>query len=175
MYTAESIDPMNLPSSLISEIRNLPESCGIYFAISAENQILYVGKASNLRRRWCGHHLSSYFISLGNIRIAWASVSQECIDALEIDLIRRFTPRFNKAFNKDWKRPPKPELVEDGDSPLRPPWLCESKPEPADDNVYLEERARLHRIVADPDTTGEQLKELLRHYEQIKNKQTEQK
>lgn len=51
----------------------------------------------------------------------------------------------------------------------------EPKQEPTEDYVHLEKRAELHRIIADPDTTGEQLEELLRHYEQMKSKQTEQK
>lgn len=44
-----------------------------------------------------------------------------------------------------------------------------------DEDEYERERGKLHRIVADPRTTGNQLKELLRYWEQLKSKQTEQK
>jgi tetratricopeptide (TPR) repeat protein len=44
-----------------------------------------------------------------------------------------------------------------------------------EDYAHLEKRAELHRIIANPDTTGEQLDELLRHYEQMKSKPIDQK
>ncbi len=45
----------------------------------------------------------------------------------------------------------------------------------SDDYAHLEKRAELHRIIADPDTTSEELDELLRAYQKMKIRQLEQK
>ncbi len=84
-----------------SEYRKLPETPGVYIMKDAAGQILYVGKAGNLRRR-----VSSYFERPHDVRIQTlvsriASVDHRNTDTaiealiLEAELIRKFMPPFN--------------------------------------------------------------------------------
>jgi excinuclease UvrABC nuclease subunit len=50
------INPFELPSVHLSEIKKLPDCAAIYFVICSENRILYVGQATNLVARWKNHH-----------------------------------------------------------------------------------------------------------------------
>ncbi|MBL7831628.1 MAG: GIY-YIG nuclease family protein, partial [Saprospiraceae bacterium] len=81
----------------------LPDNPGIYKYINAEDEILYVGKAKNLKKR-----LSSYFVSSQNHayktrvmlkhanRIEYTLTESES-DALLLEntLIKKFQPRYN--------------------------------------------------------------------------------
>src|SRR5258708_12317418 len=47
----ESLGPEQLPESLHARIRELPDRPGIYIFKDAAGKVLYVGKASSLRKR----------------------------------------------------------------------------------------------------------------------------
>jgi len=46
----------------ITERAKLPSLPGIYFVYTLDHQLLYIGKADNLRTRWNSHHKYQYFI-----------------------------------------------------------------------------------------------------------------
>jgi hypothetical protein len=46
------LDPFQLPSFPLAERKQLPDCAAIYFAIDANNRVLYVGKAKKLVARW---------------------------------------------------------------------------------------------------------------------------
>ncbi|MEO6034729.1 MAG: nucleotide excision repair endonuclease [Verrucomicrobiota bacterium] len=86
--------------------RQLPESPGIYMMRGAEDSILYVGKAKNLRnrlgsyRRACPERLSRRIVRLLHLvqNIHW----EICVDepsslAREAELLLQLRPRFNRA------------------------------------------------------------------------------
>ncbi len=90
-------------AKLRSQVRLLaPRQPGVYGMLDANHELIYIGKAKNLRAR-----LSSYFRSrsrprkAGKIvaqarRILWESCPGEFASLLrELELIRRWRPRFN--------------------------------------------------------------------------------
>ena len=94
--------------SILDLVRNLPEKPGIYQFINEENQIIYIGKAKNLRRR-----VSSYFqkspdsaklaVMVRKIRSVNHLVVDTESDALllENNLIKRHMPRYNVLLKDD--------------------------------------------------------------------------
>jgi excinuclease ABC subunit C len=94
---------------LSSKIRSLPTSAGVYLYKNAEGQVIYVGKARNLRSR-----VGSYFHE-GRVQDAkTGTLVREAVDvdyivvanekealALENHLIKRKKPRFNILLRDD--------------------------------------------------------------------------
>ncbi len=91
------------PSRLRSQVRLLaPNLPGVYGMLDSEEELIYVGKAKNLRTR-----LQSYFRKKGRPRkegrliaqarsIVWELVPSEFASLLrELELIRRWRPRWN--------------------------------------------------------------------------------
>lgn len=100
---------MSAPKPLSDIIRNIPEQPGIYKYFNADKQIIYIGKARNLKKR-----VSSYFtkqkhesnktrILVNKIdHIEYTVVNSE-IDALllENNLVKEFQPRYNILLRDD--------------------------------------------------------------------------
>ncbi len=94
---------------LTAKIRSLPASAGVYLYKNAEGQVIYVGKAKNLRSR-----VSSYFHE-GRVEDAkTGTLVREAVDvdyivvannkealALENNLIKQRKPRFNILLRDD--------------------------------------------------------------------------
>ncbi|AUB42341.1 Excinuclease UvrABC, nuclease subunit [Nostoc flagelliforme CCNUN1] len=72
---------------------------GIYFAISSNDEILYIGRSSNLRNRWKSHHRAVQLKSQSeDIRLAWLQVDDELLlPEIEAALIEHFAPAFNNT------------------------------------------------------------------------------
>ena len=95
-------------SNLQNQVNNLPSDPGIYKFFNAENELLYVGKAVNLKSR-----VKSYFADkniaprtkalVSNIHHLEYIVVQSEIDALilEANLIKEHNPRFNVILKDD--------------------------------------------------------------------------
>ncbi len=95
------------------EAKNLPESPGVYMMRNDVDEIIYVGKAVNLKRR-----VQQYFIESGkrsrkieqmiaNIdHFTYELVNTE-LEALilESNLIKKYRPRYNSALRKDENHP----------------------------------------------------------------------
>jgi DNA polymerase-3 subunit epsilon len=99
--SGETILPPNLPKEVFDK---LPAKAGVYYFLNARGQVIYVGKANNIKKRIAGHftgdarewsrskirneihHIS--FELTGNELIALILESQE---------IRRFWPKYNHA------------------------------------------------------------------------------
>jgi len=117
---------MGLTNNLITEqLRQLPVNPGVYLMRDTEGNILYVGKAANLRQR-----VRSYFgtrqelspklqrlVSRVNDLDFFVTISEQEALILELNLIKRYRPRYNvrlkddKTFpylkidlNEDWPR-----------------------------------------------------------------------
>jgi hypothetical protein len=94
----ERLDPFSLPSVSFDERDELPEVSGIYFAISQAKTILYIGKASSIRKRWTSHHRFEELKPYKEVRIAWFTYitqDDEQLTELEKDCICHFKPSLN--------------------------------------------------------------------------------
>lgn len=92
-----SIDISVLPSVRLSERSKLPAVSAVYFAISASDEVLYIGKANNLSCRWYGHHRYDQLCKFRDVRLAWLEMSQDELDVMEQSLILHFDPPLNNT------------------------------------------------------------------------------
>ncbi len=94
---------------LHEKIRTLPASAGCYLYKNAEGEVIYVGKAKNLRTR-----VRSYFLAAAQANAKTGSLMREAVDleyilvaneqealALENNLIKQRKPRFNILLRDD--------------------------------------------------------------------------
>jgi GIY-YIG catalytic domain len=92
------IDPLALPSLPLLNRSQLPNLPAIYFVITDE-QVIYIGRTSNLRQRWVDHHLLKQK-ALGEIlvKVAWLSCSDiNLLPSIELALIEYFQPCLNRC------------------------------------------------------------------------------
>jgi excinuclease ABC subunit C len=94
---------------LYEKIRNLPTQPGVYLYKNADGEVIYVGKANNLRSR-----VRSYLLEASQANAKTGSLMREAVDietilvanehealALENNLIKQRTPRFNILLRDD--------------------------------------------------------------------------
>ena len=94
---------------LIEKIRTLPTQPGVYLYKNAEGEVIYVGKAKNLRSR-----VRSYLLEASQANAKTGSLMREAVDidyilvanehealALENNLIKQRKPRFNILLRDD--------------------------------------------------------------------------
>jgi len=94
------LNPLQLPSIPLSERKQLPECAAIYFAIDANNRVLYIGKAKNLVARWRNHHRIHKLEEIDQefpVRLAWQAWNEENLGEAEKGLIKRFQPLLNNT------------------------------------------------------------------------------
>jgi excinuclease UvrABC nuclease subunit len=82
----------------------LPEESGIYYVLNLKtHNILYIGRAKNIRNRWTSHHrevdVSCLVKAFGDyfIRIAWEPRPAQELGKAESRRIKMFNPPFNNA------------------------------------------------------------------------------
>jgi excinuclease ABC subunit C len=98
-----------LPMDLYEKIRTLPTQPGVYLYKNADGEVIYVGKAKNLRSR-----VRSYLLEASQANAKTGSLMREAIDldyilvanehealALENNLIKQRKPRFNILLRDD--------------------------------------------------------------------------
>ncbi len=97
----------------LSLTTNLPRKPGVYFFSDAEDRVLYVGKATDLRARVRSYFSSDTRRKIPQLLRETASIRHEVCDntleaeLLELRLIQKHTPRFNRRNT----RPIKPKWV----------------------------------------------------------------
>lgn len=89
-------DIFGLPWIPIEGYRGLPVSPGVYFVVSHEDTVLYVGRSQSIRKRWLTHERLQEFLSKPGIRIAWLSVVDiDALPKLEEAYIEHLKPLHN--------------------------------------------------------------------------------
>ena len=107
--SGETILPPNLPKE---EYENLPAKTGVYYFLDAKNNVIYVGKAVNIKKRIAGHFTGeAREWNRSNIRneihhITYELTGSELIALIfESQEIRRLWPKYNlaqKSRTEEW-------------------------------------------------------------------------
>lgn len=93
-----------LPSVPLTNLRDLPNKAGLYFAVNDIEEIYYIGQTQNFKRRWGNHHRYKDLSLLDNIRIAYMEYINDDLDEAEKALIRKYKPKFNRV-DREIKEP----------------------------------------------------------------------
>ncbi len=89
------VDPLALPSLLLTDRSQLPVCPAVYFALDGDH-VLYVGRSGNLQQRWMAHHRYNQLKEFNNVRIAWLECSDtNLLPEIEAALIKYFQPSLN--------------------------------------------------------------------------------
>ncbi len=97
----QSVELDNLPSMPFEQRANLPNIAAIYFVLTAEKTVLYIGRAQSLAQRWQSHNRSKQFATYPGVHIAWLAVSSAgLLPSIEEALITFFKPLCN---GKSWE------------------------------------------------------------------------
>ena len=84
-------------SAMVADTRSLPDESGIYYAVK-DNQVLYIGKAINLRLRWAGtgHKQKAKLLRMGGVVLFYRLVGEHRLLLEEAKEIQLFNPLFNQ-------------------------------------------------------------------------------
>jgi len=88
---------LSYSSALVADTRALPSASGIYYAVK-DSQVLYIGKAINLRLRWAGssHHQKTKLLRMGGVVLFYRLVSEHRLLLEEAKEIQLFSPLLNQ-------------------------------------------------------------------------------
>jgi hypothetical protein len=97
----------------LSNLGDLPQTAGVYFAVTEDGTVLYVGKANNLAQRCVvrKHHKLSTAIGRGAVYLLIDSVPIELACNIEQWLIGAISPSLNIVGSQRWERPIYPSLM----------------------------------------------------------------
>ena len=96
-FMPESFDLSSLPCLPLSDKGKLPSCAAVYFALSSQGRILYIGRSINIRERLRGHHRLTLLEALGGVKIAWLKESDSfALRRIETILIKYFNPPLNR-------------------------------------------------------------------------------
>ncbi|MCK9614947.1 MAG: excinuclease ABC subunit UvrC [Candidatus Omnitrophica bacterium] len=93
------------------KIKSLPLSCGVYIMKSKKGEVLYVGKASSLKRRVASYFLKNVSLKTGFLMARVCDInyiecdSEEQALVLEAALIKEKKPKYNIALRDDKSYP----------------------------------------------------------------------
>lgn len=95
----QGINFLHLPSIPLEEKWRFPKkvSC-VYFVITKDDELLYIGRAIDLYTRWQSHHYLEKLATLNGVKLAWLQVPDiEELPKLEYELIKLLSPPLNRT------------------------------------------------------------------------------
>ncbi|MCC5609894.1 helix-turn-helix domain-containing protein [Nostoc sp. CHAB 5834] len=103
IFNIQQIKPLKLPSLSLTDKRSLPSIRCVYFVLEGD-EVVYLGRSTDLRFRWRQHHRYNDLKQLSDVRIAWLEVSDTWIlQEIEMALIAWFEPKLNQtSSNSVW-------------------------------------------------------------------------
>lgn len=114
MSIADSVI-LHLPKVDLSLRQLLPECSGIYYVIDENKQVWYIGKATNINKRWQGkaHHRIYQFIARKQQKftIYYEQVDRFQLDPVEKQRIQKYNPYLNESSVKPQKIRPTETLL----------------------------------------------------------------
>lgn len=96
-------DLHNLPFVTYESRHDLPDAAAVYI-VARDADILYIGSAVNLRKRWLSHHRARLIEHESNIVIRWQTVSLDSLRITETAYVKALRPTWNSRYVKP-KRP----------------------------------------------------------------------
>jgi hypothetical protein len=95
----EKINILQLPKISFDERQKLPNKSGIYFACQFD-EVLYIGKSVDIRKRWYSHHKQKELELISGIEIRWLECQIEELNRFEQFYIEEFNPPLN--YSQKW-------------------------------------------------------------------------
>lgn len=95
MTVINDISIGNLPFVTFDNRKKLPPFTAIYFALSPTNDVLYIGRSSQLKVRWQSHHRIPDLEKMQCASIAWFECKEDELEPLERSLIDMYQPSLN--------------------------------------------------------------------------------
>lgn len=95
-----NLDVKSLLSIQVADRNRLPRLAGVYFVTDSDGQVLYVGKAVDLRARWCSHQYLDRALKTPDLQIAWLELRPIDLIIVESLMIQTFSPAWNIADQK---------------------------------------------------------------------------
>ncbi|MGL4620526.1 MAG: GIY-YIG nuclease family protein [Chroococcidiopsis sp.] len=84
-----------LPFVNLDELGMLPSIRACYFVLH-DDQILYIGRTQNLKKRWVSHHILRNYDLPKSIKIAWYEAEANwSLEKMERSLIEDYKPKIN--------------------------------------------------------------------------------
>ncbi len=100
---------VKLPGSVSADVINsLPESAGVYYFLNDKNDIIYIGKSANIRKRVLSHFAETKSHKTITMNREVSDVTYELTGSelvallLESDEIKKHKPRFNRSLKESF-------------------------------------------------------------------------
>ena len=96
MKFIKDVNPGELPRVQFADRQNLPPQSGVYFVVSRDGIVSYVGKSCNIRHRWKGHHVLGRITSGHGFFIAYLLCDTKLLGDLEGYFYEKYKPALNE-------------------------------------------------------------------------------
>lgn len=93
MIIPKRVNPTLLPSVRLDNLEKLPEIAAIYFVLNDFEEVLYIGKTENIKRRWNSDNKKEL---LERTKITYFPIaSADRLSEIETTFIKWFKPQYN--------------------------------------------------------------------------------
>ena len=87
---------VGLQSVAFTDYKSLPAISAVYFVLTEENKVVYIGASTNLNRRWLRHSHVLSCVERGAATIGYLPCEHSRLQTVESAMIQRFLPVLNR-------------------------------------------------------------------------------